>query len=144
MNSLCSSCRHDIIYGKINFRVPIPPPHFRTIWDWMPTPALFSILHINWQYAFESKTINEKIQTVFSEVLMNILGNFVPHKLLKFNYKQPPWMNPKISSLKKRATLNCFTKIRFIKKNFLWVNLLNVPIWLSQRKKTISKRWLKY
>ena len=37
---------------------------------------------------------------------MNILSNFVPHKLLKFNYKQPPWMNPKISSsLRKRAKL---------------------------------------
>ena len=35
---------------------------------------------------------------------MNILSNFVPHKLLKFNYKQPPWMNPKISSsLRKRV-----------------------------------------
>ena len=32
--------------------------------------------------------------------------NFVPHKLLKFNCKQPPWMNSKISSsLRKRAKL---------------------------------------
>ena len=37
---------------------------------------------------------------------MNILRNFVPHKLLKFNYKQPPWMNLKISSsLMKRVKL---------------------------------------
>ena len=37
---------------------------------------------------------------------MNILSNFIPHKLLKFNYKHPPWMNPKISSLlKKHAKL---------------------------------------
>ena len=35
---------------------------------------------------------------------MNIISNFVPHKLLKFNYKQPPWMNPKISySVRKLA-----------------------------------------
>ena len=34
---------------------------------------------------------NEKVQ-VLSEVL---LSNFVPRKSLKFNYKQPPWMNPK-------------------------------------------------
>ena len=31
--SLSSSCHHDIIYGKINFRVPLPPPHFRTVWN---------------------------------------------------------------------------------------------------------------
>ena len=58
-----------------------------------------------WQYAFASKTINEKVQ-VLSEVLMNMLRNFVPHKSLKINYKQPPYMNPKISSsLWKRSKL---------------------------------------
>ena len=37
---------------------------------------------------------------------MNILSKFVPHKSLKFNYKQPLWMNPKISySLRKRVEL---------------------------------------
>ena len=29
--SLCSSCNHDIIYGKSYFRVPFAPPHFKTI-----------------------------------------------------------------------------------------------------------------
>ena len=37
---------------------------------------------------------------------MNILSNFVPRRLLKFNYKQLPWMNPKnFSSLRKRVKL---------------------------------------
>ena len=27
---------------------------------------------------------------------MNILSNFVSHKTLKFNYKQPRWMHPNI------------------------------------------------
>ena len=53
--------------------------------------------------------INEKVQ-VHSEVLMDIRSNFVPHKSLKFNYKQPPWLNPKIYSLRKLAKLNHFTK----------------------------------
>ena len=30
--SLCSSCHHNILYR--NIRVPLPPPHFRTIWDY--------------------------------------------------------------------------------------------------------------
>ena len=106
--SLCSSYHHDIIYGKINFRVPLPPPHFRTIWDYEnadPSSIHCAIENFNWQNAFESKTINEKVH-VFSEVLMNTLSNFVPHKLLKFNYILRPWMNPKISSsLRKRAKL---------------------------------------
>ena len=37
---------------------------------------------------------------------MNMLSNFVSDKSLKFNYKQPPWMNPKnFYSLRKRAKL---------------------------------------
>ena len=62
--SLCSSCHHDIIYGKINFRVPLPPPHFRTIWDYKKSNASFiqhAIGNFNWQNEFESKTINEKV-----------------------------------------------------------------------------------
>ena len=33
-NFLCSSCHHDIIYGKNNVSVVFPPQHFRTIWDY--------------------------------------------------------------------------------------------------------------
>ena len=106
--SLSSSWHYDIIYGKINFRVSLPPPLFRTVWDYKNADAIsiqHAIENFNWQHAFERKNINEKVQ-VFSEVLMNILSNYVPHKLLKFDYKQPPRMNLKISSsLRKRAKL---------------------------------------
>ena len=107
--SVSSSCHHDIIYGKINFRIPLPPPHCRTVWDHKNADAI-SVQRVrenfNWQYAFERKPINEKIQ-VFSENLMNILSKYVPHKLLKFNYKQLPSMNLKMfSSLRKRAKLS--------------------------------------
>ena len=36
-----------------------------------------AVENLNWQYAFERKTINEEVQ-VFNEVLMNIISNFVP------------------------------------------------------------------
>ena len=42
--SLCTRCHHDIIYGKINFRVPLPPSHFRTIWEYKNADAI-SIQH---------------------------------------------------------------------------------------------------
>ena len=32
--SLSRSCHHDIKNGKINFRVHLPPPHFRTVWNY--------------------------------------------------------------------------------------------------------------
>ena len=30
---LCSSCHHDIIFGKINFIFSLTPPYSRTIWE---------------------------------------------------------------------------------------------------------------
>ena len=112
--SLSSSCYLDILYANINFRFQLHPPDFRSIWDYKNADASSiqrAIENFNWQYIFESKTINEKVQ-VFSEVLMNILSNFVPYKLLKYNYKQPQWMNSKISSsVRKCVKLNYFTKI---------------------------------
>ena len=90
--SFSSSRHHDVIYGKNNFRV-LPPPHFRTVWDHKNSDAISTqraIENFNWQHVFERKTINEKVQ-VFSVVLMNIFSNY-PQKLLKFNYKQPPWI----------------------------------------------------
>ena len=54
---------------------------------------------------------------------MNILSNFVPHKLLKFNYNKPPWMNPKISpSLRTRAKL---TKSFYKNPSYSLKELLN-------------------
>ena len=47
-----------------------------------------------------------------------MLSHVVPHKLLKFNYKQIPWTIPKISSfLRKRTKLTkqfCKKSIGFI------------------------------
>ena len=80
--SFLSSCHH-IIYGKIKLRVPIPPPHFTIIWNYKIADA-GSIQRaresFNWQYAFESRTIYEKVQ-VFREVLINVRTNFVLLKL---------------------------------------------------------------
>ena len=62
--SLYSSYHHDIIYGKTNFRVPLPPSHFRTIWDYKNADASSiqcTVENFNCQYAFESKTIKEKV-----------------------------------------------------------------------------------
>ena len=53
------------VIKKINFRVPLPPSHFRTVWDYKSADAISvqrAIENFNWQNAFERKTINEKIR----------------------------------------------------------------------------------
>ena len=78
---LCSSFHDYTIYGKNNFRILLLPPAFRTIWNHKNADVGFiqSVMEkFNWKCSFESKTVNEKLQA-FSEVLINILSNFVPH-----------------------------------------------------------------
>ena len=58
-----SNYHHDIIYGKINFIVALPPPHFRTNWNYKNADASSiqcAIENFNWQYAFGNETINKK------------------------------------------------------------------------------------
>ena len=43
---------------------------------------------------------------ILSEILLNIFQNFIPHKITKFDYKTPEWINKPIKlSLKKRSKL---------------------------------------
>ena len=48
---------------KCNFKVPPPPPHFKTIWDYKNANAS-SIQRAtgsyNWQYAFEVKPLMKR------------------------------------------------------------------------------------
>ena len=31
--SLYEKCQHNIIYGTLNFNIPLPPPYCRELWD---------------------------------------------------------------------------------------------------------------
>ena len=66
--SIFDKCHHNIIYGKINIRVSLPPTYVREVWD------------------YEKANI-ENIKT-----LLNIFRNYVPNKKIKCDYRQPPWM----------------------------------------------------
>ena len=96
---------------------------------------------MNCQYAFESKTINEK-GTHFSVVLMNILSNFVPHNLLKFNYKHLPWMNSKMK-LAKITKLFYKNPSDSLKELLMTQSTKCSNLFFPAKKKIITKRWLK-
>ena len=32
--SICDKCHHNIIYGKFNFDIPLPPRYCRKLWDY--------------------------------------------------------------------------------------------------------------
>ena len=78
-------CHHDIIYGTLNFNVPLPPPYYREIWDYKHANTeniQKAISMFDWQKAFENKNTNEMTR-ILTDTLMNIFKNFIPHKLKK-------------------------------------------------------------
>ena len=62
--SLFEKCYHNIVYGKIDFKIPIPPPYMREVWDYKNASAE-SIQHyissIDWDFLFWEKSINRKV-----------------------------------------------------------------------------------
>ena len=70
-----------------------------------------AINHFNRGRAFENKNVDEKVLT-FNKTVINILSNFIPHKLIACDEKDPPWFMTKIKSLihKKIKTYNVLCK----------------------------------
>ena len=101
---------HDnIIYGKLNFDIPLPPPYYRKLWDYKKANTgtiQRAISAFNWDMAFYNKDTNDKIKILNDETLLDIFSNFIPNKISEFDYKKPVWMNKKITLLlKKRSKL---------------------------------------
>ena len=85
--SVYDKCHHNIIYGKLNFDIPLLPPYYRKIWDYkkVNTEAIQRAISVfNWDIAFQNKDINEKIK-ILNETLLNIFNNFIPNKVSKFD-----------------------------------------------------------
>ena len=106
--SLYEKCHHNLIYGKINFNVPLPQPYIREVWD--SKNAVIENIHqsvsgIDWDFMFQGKPVNQKVN-ILNECLLNVFHNFIPNKQIKFNCKDPPWMTETVKSkLRERSNL---------------------------------------
>ena len=80
--SIFDKCHHNIIYGKIDIRVPLPPKYFREVWDYSKADdqnIKKSIKDFNWGKTLESLSINSKVD-LLNETLLNIFWNYIPNK----------------------------------------------------------------
>ena len=106
--TIYNKCNHNIIYELLNLNIPLPPPYYREVWDYRNTGPVCiqrAISLVNWNNVFSNKTADEKVKSLYN-TLLNIFKNFIPNKVIKFDYKYPNWMNPKIfSSLRNRSKL---------------------------------------
>ena len=57
--SLFEKCHLNIVYGKIDFEIPIPPPYMREVWDYKNASIESiqrSISSIDWDFLFRGKS----------------------------------------------------------------------------------------
>ena len=82
--SLDSKCHHQIIYGKINFKIPPPPPSERKIWHYNRANVdaiKRSMVSFPWaQHLNLNSNPNWQVKT-FHETFLNIMSNFIPNKV---------------------------------------------------------------
>ena len=56
---------HNIIYGSLNLKIPLPPPYYRKVWDYKSTDPVCiqrEISLVNWNGVFSNKTADEKVK----------------------------------------------------------------------------------
>ena len=63
--SMFKKCHHNIIHGKIDIRVPLPPVYVCEVWDYNKTNVeniKKAISNFNWNRAFENLSVDEKVE----------------------------------------------------------------------------------
>ena len=103
--SLDSKCHHQIIHGKINFKIPPPPPIERKIWHYNKANAdaiRKSMSSFPWSKHFSiNPDINWQVKQ-FHEIFFNIMSNFIPNETKKIIPRDSPWINKSLKSLLKK------------------------------------------
>ena len=89
--TLYKTCHHNLIFGKINFNIPLPHPFYRDIWDYKRGNVEMiqkAITNFNWKRAFSNSSVNENVR-FFGDTLKNIFSNYIPNRRIKIDYRKP-------------------------------------------------------
>ena len=103
--SLDSYCHHQLIYCKVNFRIPPLPPFERKIWNFnrATTAAIKrSMNSFPWHQHLNTNTDpNWQVKT-FTHIFLNIMSNFIPNGIKKFVPRDPPWISKPLKTMLNR------------------------------------------
>ena len=99
--SLDPVCHHQIVHCKVNFRIPPPPACERRIWHYnrANTEAIRRSLNsFPWVQHFNiNNDVNWQVKS-FTEIILNIMSNFVPNELKVMTPRDPPWIDKDLKS----------------------------------------------
>ena len=98
-------CHHQIIYCKINFRIPPPPTIERKIWHYDKAQINMirkSMKAFPWHHHLSLNTDSNWQVKTFQKIFLNIMSNFIPHTNKKCIPRDPPWITQSLKSLLKK------------------------------------------
>ena len=97
-SSLHTNCRHQITYVKFNLNVIYLPPYETEVLHYKlaKTDCIHrAIVIINWEEVFHNVD-SKKQEMLFNEIVLNIISNFISHKTLTFDNRDPPSITRRI------------------------------------------------
>ena len=102
--SLDPYCHHQIIYCKVNFKIP-PPPLDRKNWHFNTANLVAikrSMTNFPWLEQLNlNMDTNWQVKT-FTEIFLNIMSNYIPNETKRFVPRDPPWITKPIKTMLNR------------------------------------------
>ena len=79
---------------KFNLNVFYPRPYEREVWYYKLANSdciQRAIKNFDWKKVFLNVDVNKKV-LLFNETVINIICNFIPHEIVTYDVRDPPWM----------------------------------------------------
>ena len=96
---------HQIIYCKVNFRIPPPPPLDRKIWHFNRANLAAikrSMINFPWLEQLNlNMDTNWQVKTL-TEIFLNVMSDFIPNETKWFIPCDPPWITKPIKTMLNR------------------------------------------
>ena len=91
---LHANCHHQLAYVKFNLNVFYLPSYEREVWHYKLANSdciQRAIKNFDQKKAFLNVDVNKKV-LLFNETVINIIRNFIPHEIVTYDVRDPPWM----------------------------------------------------
>ena len=103
--SLDPFCHHQITYCKFSFKIPPPLPFERKIWHFTRANSAAikrSMVNFPWIQHLSLNTDPNWQAKSFTDIVLNIMSNFVPNEIKRFVPRNPPWITKPLKNMLNR------------------------------------------
>ena len=95
--SINDHCQHQIIHGKLNISVPLPPPYKRYYVKTQKDRIKSAVANMDWPTMFPGLDV-DKMAHLFTSKSARMFSEFIPNKTITCNNRDPPWTTTSLKS----------------------------------------------